>query len=231
MAVMPAAIPVMPALVARGLSVTRPGDHGPIRVLDAVDLTLEAGTLTDIVGPSGSGKTTLLLSLSRLLPGVEGDLSLAGTPAAGIEPVVWRTRVAYLPQRSALLSGTVLDNLLLPWRLKVRAAAAAPSPERLRAALDRVQMRDVALDRPSTRLSEGQCARVALLRTVLTRPEVLLLDEPDASLDNESAEQVGSLTSEFVDGGGAVVRVRHLRSDQRADRRLHLEAGRLTEAS
>ena len=228
---MPPSASIAPVLTARGLTVTRPGDAGPLRVLDSIDLTLAVGTLTDVVGPSGSGKTTLLLALSRLLPEVEGALSLAGVPAAEVDASVWRTRVAYLPQRSALLSGTVLDNLLLPWRLKVRAAEAAPTPEQLRAALGRVRMDDVALDRSSTRLSEGQCARVALLRTVLTRPEVLLLDEPDASLDNESAEQVGLLTSEFVAGGGAVVRVRHLRSDDRADRRLHLESGRLTEAS
>jgi len=79
------------------------------------------------------------------------------------------------------------------------------------------------------RLSEGQAARVALLRTVLTRPDVLLLDEPDAALDEESAEQVGLLTREFVDAGGAVVRVRHHRTDGLADRRLRLKGGTLTE--
>lgn len=219
------------ALSARGLVVTRRGDAGPVRILDGVDLGVEAGTLTDVVGPSGSGKTTLLLALSRLLPGVEGTLTLAGVAAGDVEPREWRSRVAYLPQRSALLAGSVLENLLLPWRLKVRATSTAPTREQLRRALDRVRLADVALERESSRLSEGQSARVALLRTVLTHPEVLLLDEPDASLDNESAEQVGALTREFVDGGGAVVRVRHLRSDDRADRRLHLEHGHLTEAS
>ena len=105
------------------------------------------------------------------------------------------------------------ENLLLPWRLKVRAGALAPGLDELRSALDRVHMSDVSLDRESVRLSEGQAARVALLRTVMARPSVLLLDEPDASLDDDSAAQVGALTSEFVAGWGAVVRVRHLRAD------------------
>ena len=200
-----------------------------LRVLNGIDFAVEAGTLTDVVGPSGAGKSTLLLALARLLPGVEGALSLLGEPAAKIDPRVWRVRVAYLPQRSALLPGTVDHNLTLPWRLKVRAAIARPSEAALRAALDRVHLDDVALDRDVARLSEGQAARVALLRTVLTRPAVLLLDEPDASLDEESADQVGLLTREFVDEGGAVVRVRHLRSDGHADRRLRLVAGSLTE--
>jgi putative ABC transport system ATP-binding protein len=221
--------PTSPALEARRLTVDRRADAGSLRVLDGVDLAVQPGTLTDVVGPSGAGKTTLLLAIARLLPGATGELLLAGEPASAIDPRAWRVRVAYLPQRSALVPGTVGHNLTLPWRLKVRAVAVAPVKEALRAALDRVHLSDVALDREVSRLSEGQAARVALLRTVLTHPDVLLLDEPDASLDEESAEQVGLLTREFVDSGGAVVRVRHLRSDGHADRRLRLVAGALTE--
>ena len=227
MAGMPAATP--PALEARGLTIDRRADAGLLRVLDGVDLSVEAGTLSDVVGPSGAGKSTLLLALARLLPGVGGELRLQGESASAIDPRAWRMRVAYLPQRSALLPGTVGHNLSLPWRLKVRAAVQRPTDDVLRAALDRVHLADVALDRDTARLSEGQAARVALLRTILTRPAVLLLDEPDASLDEESADQVGLLTREFVDAGGAVVRVRHLRSDGHADRRLRLFAGALKE--
>jgi putative ABC transport system ATP-binding protein len=218
-----------PVLQAHSLTVSRHGDGGPLRVLDGVELAIGAGTLTDVVGPSGAGKTTLLLALARLIPGVEGTLALRGEPAPGIDPREWRVRVSYLPQRSALVPGTVEQNLILPWRLKVRAAGDVPADAALRAALDRVQLTDVALDRSVARLSEGQAARIALLRTVLTKPWVLLLDEPDAALDEESAEQVGLLTKEFVDEGGAVVRVRHLRSDGLADRRLRLFGGTLRE--
>jgi putative ABC transport system ATP-binding protein len=227
MAGMPSPSPA--ALEARGLTVDRRADAGLLRVLDGIDLAVGPGTLTDVVGPSGAGKSTLLLALARLLPGVTGELLLEGESGSGIDPRAWRVRVAYLPQRSALLPGTVGHNLTLPWRLKVRAAVARPADAALRSALDRVRLTDVALDRDVSRLSEGQAARVALLRTVLTRPAVLLLDEPDASLDEESAEQVGLLTREFVDAGGAVVRVRHLRSDGHADRRLRLSAGALVE--
>lgn len=219
------------ALSARSLTVELPGDDGPVVVLRAVDILVEPGTLTDVVGPSGAGKTTLLLALARLLPDAAGELELGGVPAARIDPRAWRAAVAYLPQRSALVPGTVQDNLLLPWRFRVRGARTAPDAPRLRAALDGVHLTDVALDRPAERLSEGQSARVALLRTVLSRPEVLLLDEPDAALDDDSAAQVGRLTREFVDAGGGVVRVRHLRADVRADRRLHLESGALVEAT
>lgn len=112
-----------------------------------------------------------------------------------------------------------------------RARPRDPGPAALRAALDDVGLDDVGLERAPERLSVGQVARVALLRVLLTRPRVLLADEPDAALDDESAEQVSRMTEEFVATGGAVVRVRHLRLDERADRRLRLEAGRLVEVA
>jgi putative ABC transport system ATP-binding protein len=220
-----------PILVARALTVSRRVDAGLIKVLDGVDLTLEAGSLADVVGPSGSGKSTLLLALARLLPGVTGALEFEGEAAERIEPRLWRMRVAYLPQRNALQPGTVADNLTLPWRLKVRDGAQAPDDKALRAALDRVRLADVALDRDVARLSEGQAARITFVRTLMTTPRVLLLDEPDAALDAESSAEVGRLTREFADGGGVVLRVRHHIADGLADRRLRLEAGSLTEVA
>lgn len=216
-------------LQVRGLTVERPGESGVVLVLDGLDLDLSPSTLTDVVGESGAGKTTLLLALARLLPGVTGRLTLDGNAANTIEPRQWRARVTYLPQRSTIFAGSVKDNLTFPWRLAVRSGLHQPSDAHLRAALDSVRLHEIGLDRDALRLSEGQGARIALLRTVLTRPEVLLLDEPDASLDNESAVQVGILTRRFVDEGGAVVRVRHLRSDSHAHRRLTLASGRLVE--
>jgi putative ABC transport system ATP-binding protein len=218
-------------LTARGLTATRLGDDGPVVIFSGLDLDIGAGTLMDIVGPSGCGKTTLLLALARLLPGGSGDLALDGVPAQSIDPRLWRTRVAYLPQRASLAPGTVADNLLLPWLLAVRKGVEPPSAEELRTALDGVSLDDVALGRSVARLSVGQAARIAALRVLLTRPECLLLDEPDANLDDESAAQVACMTAAFVDAGGAVVRVRHARVDERADRRFMLADGRLVEAA
>ena len=235
-------------LQASNLTITRPGDSGPVTIVSDASLSLREGTLTDVVGPSGSGKTTLLLALARLLPDVRGELVLQGKPASEWSPQEWRTRVALLPQTSSMVTGSVAANLLLPYTLKIRdhagpagmsaagAATAAshthaPTADALRAALDQVGLADIALDRTAARLSVGQASRVALLRVLLTAPAVLLLDEPDAALDDESAAQVAAMTAEFVRGGGAVVRVRHLRTDVAADALYRLEAGRLTEVT
>lgn len=219
----------MALLEAVGLTAVLSGGEGPVRVLDGVDFALGAGELVDVSGPSGAGKTTLLRALARLLPGAEGRLSLEGRDASDWTPEAWRARVALLPQKPAMWPGTVGENLLVPYGLRSRHGSTPPDAAALARALGGVGLDDVALDRSAARLSLGQQARIALLRVTLTCPDVLLLDEPDASLDDASAEQVARMTADFVAEGGAAVRVRHARTDGLAARRLCLADGRLTE--
>jgi putative ABC transport system ATP-binding protein len=228
----PAVVEGVSLLAVRGLTFARPSTDGVTSVFAALDFELAAGEMVDISGPSGGGKTTLLLALARLLPGATHEsLTLAGDSADKVDAGTWRTAVALLPQKPVLVPGDVRDDLLVPWTLKVRAGRPAPDARELRAALDSVGLEDVELTRPAPRLSVGQAARVALLRVVLTEPRVLLLDEADAALDDESAAQVSSVVRAFVGRGGAAVRVRHLRADESADRRLRLADGHLTEVS
>jgi len=200
-----------------------------VPVLDGVNLVLDSGELVDIVGPSGSGKTTLLRAFARLLPGVTGTLVFAGAPAHEVVPGEWRRHISLLPQRATMRAGTVRENLNLPWSLRIRATESRPDDALLREALDGVGLHDIELDRDAARLSVGQAARISLLRVILTTPDVLLLDEPDANLDDVTAAQVRAMTQRFVLSGGAVVRVRHVRDDDLASRRYRLEHGRLSE--
>ena len=217
-------------LDARDLMVELPSDDGARRVLDGVSLALSAGDIVDVTGPSGSGKTTMLRAIARLLPGVTGSLSLDGIPAEQIAPQRWRSLVALVPQKPAIVDGNLRTNLLLPWTLKVRHAEQRPDDLALGKALNRVGLTDVVLDREASRLSVGQAARIALVRVLLTSPRVLLLDEPDAALDDASAEAVGLYAAEHASAGGAVVRVRHRSSDGRATRRFVLADGQLAVA-
>lgn len=215
-------------LAARNATASLPTESGSAVIFDNVSLAVSAGEIVDVVGPSGCGKTTLLRVLARLLPGASAELSLDGTPAEQIAPTAWRAQVALLPQKPAVAEADVRANLLLPWTLRVRGVGARPSDGALEAALASVGLGDVGLTRDVARLSVGQVARVALLRVLLTEPRVLLLDEPDAALDEASAEAVGQLTREFAERGGAVVRVRHHRTDGLASRRLRLCDGGLS---
>ena len=219
---------VQPLLFATDLVVLLRADDREVRVLDSVSLALAPGAIADITGPSGSGKTTLLRALARLLPEVTGSLTLDSVPAEQIAPSSWRASVALLPQKPAIFSGSVAENLRLPWTLKVRHGQTGPTDDALRDALLGVELTDVDLKRDAARLSVGQQARVALLRVLLTNPRVLLLDEPDAALDDASSDAVGARLREFADAGGAIARVRHHRSDGLATERYLLTGGALT---
>ena len=227
-----------PILSARGLTVVLHGDEGSdVTVLDGVSFGVAPGEVVDVTGPSGSGKTTLLRALARLLPRASGDLALRGVAATEFSPAEWRARVALLPQKPTLVPGCVRDNLLLPWKLKIRAEAALPDDASLRQTLDALGLADIALDRGAARLSVGQEARLAFARVWLTAPDVLLLDEADAALDADSSASMTEAVRRFAAGDGAaspaaavaVVRVRHRESDGIATRRLRLAGGLLEE--
>jgi len=216
-------------LEAHGLTVRFATEDGMVDVLDGVDLHLASGEIVDLSGPSGTGKSTLLMSLSRLLPGVEGDLFLDGVSAVDVGPQEWRSRVALVPQRSILVPGTVRDNLRLGFGLGVAKGSGIPDDAEMIGMLGSVGLERIGLDRSVGKLSVGQASRVSLVRTLLTSPECLLLDEPDANLDEDASRLVSSVIRTFASGGGAALRVRHHRVVEDADRRMRLSTGTLQE--
>lgn len=221
----------MTLLRAEGITAVVTIDGDERTILDGIDLEIASGEIVDIVGPSGSGKSTLLTALAWINPLASGTLLLDGVPATASSPQHWRSQVTLLPQEPALIAPTVHEALLLPWELGVHADRSMPDESRIRKLLDEAGLADVAFDREVDRLSVGQQSRIAFIRTVLTRPRVLLLDEADAALDPVSAAAISGMTARFIAlvEGSAVVRVRHRESDGLATRRLRLESGRLVE--
>jgi UDP-glucose/iron transport system ATP-binding protein len=216
-------------LEAENLVVVRSGGR---RTLDAVSLALAPGEIVAVEGPSGGGKSTLLWALARLLPPTSGTLRLGGCPASGMPHGEWRRRVTLVIQKAVLTPGTVADALRMPWNLGVRARAeAAPDDDLLRRELDGLSLKDVELTRPVGELSVGQTARVSFLRSLLTRPEFLLLDEPGAALDVDAAEELVARASVAAADGVGVLLVRHHRTTTPVSRTLRLADGRLTEVA
>lgn len=216
----------MTILEAENLCVFLPAENGSRRIFDKVSLSLEAGKIYDLVGPSGSGKSTLLRALARMVERERGHLSLRGTSEAAITPTAWRARVCLVPQKPSLIPGTVRDNLLLPWTLKVHADQPKPNDIRLRDLMDDAGLDSIDLDHDAFRLSGGQAARVALLRAFVTEPDVMLLDEVDAALDTNTSHAISVLTSRSVKHNMTCLRIRHRESDGFAHARFTLnEAG------
>lgn len=208
------------------VSYRRGGEAVPL-VRDA-SFGLEAGCVYDLTGPSGSGKSTLLRACALMLARDGGEFFLDDRPSSAFKPVEWRRQVCLVPQQSALVVGTVRDNLVLPWKLKANAGSAPPGDDELERLLEAVELDDVGLSRDASQLSGGQAARVALLRAFATRPRVLLLDEVDAALDDDSALAVGLLTRRLADERTTCLRIRHRTSDGFASGVFALDGGTLS---
>jgi len=163
------------------------------QVLDIETLQIQACKVSAIVGPSGGGKTTLLRILNRMNTPDSGRVFFFGEPVEQMDPVQLRRRVVMLTQMPVIFAGTVRENLLIGSRL---AEKEEPAADAVAAIMTRVGLeKDFADD--AARLSGGEKQRMALARVMLMDPEVMLLDEPSASLDEETEVLIFDLVTEF----------------------------------
>jgi len=188
-------------------------------VLRDVSLQIPSGS-TALLGPSGSGKSTLLRLLNRLADPDAGVVRFHGTDVRELDPLDLRRRVGLVPQLPAPGPGTVADNVQFGPRLEGREVDPEP-PVRL-AGLDAS-----FLDRDASRLSVGEQQRVMLARALALEPEVLLLDEPTASLDAAATGAVEDALQGLR--GVSLVLVTHDRgqAERLAERTIELHEGRV----
>jgi iron(III) transport system ATP-binding protein len=152
---------------------------GDTHVLKGVDLTISAGEFFAFLGPSGSGKSTLLRAIAGFGPAPSGRILIDGVDIASLPP--WKRDVGMVFQSYALWPHmTVRKNVA--FGLEERRVAREEIRTRVDAALEMVGLLDLADRRPS-QLSGGQQQRIALARTIVVEPKVLLLDEPLSNLD------------------------------------------------
>jgi putative ABC transport system ATP-binding protein len=203
------------------------------RVVDHADLTVQRGECVFLLGPSGSGKTTLLSIIGCVMRADQGmvrifdqDVSRLNMAAAAD---LRRERIGFVFQRFHLIRGlTAAENVAVPLTLSGWTAAAAA--RRATELLAFVDMTDNANVQPH-RLSVGQCQRVAFARALAADPDLILADEPTASLDAKTGSRAIELLRRLAtDHGKTVIVVTH---DSRilpfADRILHMENGKLEE--
>ena len=169
-----------------------------IRALDGVTLNIDPGEFVAVVGRSGSGKTTMLDLLGLLLKPTAGSLVIDGvetTKLSDRERAHMRARkVGFVFQEYNLLAGlNVLENVMLPQRYVKDGAAGRKRAVDL---IDRVGLSDRIKHRP-TELSGGQMQRVAIARSMVNRPSLILLDEPTGAVDTETAQQLVDLLKQL----------------------------------
>ncbi|QBQ97510.1 ABC transporter ATP-binding protein [Paraburkholderia pallida] len=167
-------------------------------LLHPTDFALHAGQRVVLTGPSGSGKSVFLRALALLDPLDGGVLHWHGHAIAHAQIPRYRRHIAYLRQRPALIDGTVEDNLRYPYSLAVYRDAAFDAA-RAQALFDAAGRGPGFLARATDELSGGEAQIVALVRVLQLDPEALLLDEPTASLDPESARAVETLIAQWFE--------------------------------
>lgn len=218
----------MTKLAARALVCRR----GPRTVLDSIDVAFAADQVTAIIGPNGSGKTTLLRHLAGLDRAASGAVVLDGAPLGKLSAGVRAKRIAYLPQGASvywpLLGRDLVALGRLPHGADLGRPLSPPDSEAVERALRRVDGIAFA-DRTVDALSQGERARLLLARTLATEAEILLADEPVASLDPAySLHAMSVLRTEAARGTCVVVSLHDLGLAARfADRVVVLANGRV----
>lgn len=206
---------------------------GPVNVLRDLDLHVGAAETVAIVGPSGSGKTTLLNLLGALDRPTSGSVVIDGAPIGDLKPEAaarFRNRsIGFIFQLHYLLPQcTILENVLVPRLAGGWTEDPASVRARAQSLLEQVGLRDRMSHRP-WQLSGGEQLRVAIARSLINQPKIILADEPTGSLDPSTGERIGDLLLRTNEGTRvALVVVTHNPGlAQRMQKTYRLEAGRL----
>ncbi len=199
-------MPVTPLVRTRGASF----GYDDVPVVTGIDLTVDDGEVVALLGPNGSGKSTLVRGLLGLVPHLGGQVELFGTPlAAGAE----RHRIGYVPQRHTLANAvrSTVTEIVATGRLTHRRwwqPTTTTDRRHVREALDLVGLSDRATDEVST-LSGGQQRRVLIARALAADPDLLVMDEPTAGVDQGNQVVLGQLFAELAARGASMLVVTH----------------------
>ena len=192
--------------------------------LDDATGSIPDGGVTVIVGPSGAGKSTLLRLCNRLEMPDTGTVRFRGDDVAELDPLMLRRHVGMVFQRPTPFDLSVEENLRVAEPELTRRAAVL--------ALRRVELDPSFLDRDATELSGGEAQRMCLARTLVTRPSVVLMDEPTSSVDPATRTALEKLGRALADNDVPVVWVTHDLAQMRrlADHVVVVIGGRIAHA-
>lgn len=208
------------------------GDE-PLHILKDINLKIEAAEVVAIVGPSGSGKTSLLMVLAGLERATSGKVVVAGQDLSNLNEdqlaIFRRKNVGILFQNFHLVpSLTALENVSLALEIAETGSSFAQIRNDAAAALKDVGLEDRLTHLPSA-LSGGEQQRVGLARAMVTKPRLMLADEPTGNLDQDTGERIVELMFNLArKQHTAVMLITHDSTlSERADRKLLMNRGRL----
>ncbi|SEJ15308.1 ATP-binding cassette, subfamily B, AbcA/BmrA [Bhargavaea ginsengi] len=201
-------------------------------VLNSVSFRANPGEMIAFAGPSGGGKSTMFALLERFYEPENGTIRVGDTPISALSLENWRSQIGYVPQESAMMSGTIRDNLLygieqneIPDEKLWKAADMAFASEFIKGF---PQGMETEIGERGIRLSGGQRQRIAIARAFLRDPKILMMDEATASLDSHSEGVVQEALQRLMSGRTTFAIAHRLSTIVDADRIVFIEGGRVT---
>lgn len=174
-------------------------------IINGINLSISRGDCISLIGASGSGKSTLLKLCADLLPLTRGSIQFEGKDYREYNPMKLRRKICYCVQLPYLFGSTVYENLAFPFLIRKEVI----KEERILELLKKFNLDEAFMEKDVNSLSGGEKQRVALARSLMYVPEILLLDEATASLDPESSLLVEKYIKELNDTGVTVLWITH----------------------
>jgi ATP-binding cassette subfamily C protein LapB len=215
------------AIEFKNVSFAYPGEQHP--ALDRVSFSVKPGERVALIGRIGSGKTTIEKLLLGLYAPTEGSVRIDGIDINQIDPVDLRRNLGYVPQDIMLFAGSVRDNIVIgsPQTEDAKLVQVA----NLTGVADMVNRHpqgfDMQVGERGAALSGGQRQSVAIARTLIHDPQVLVLDEPTASMDNASEEQIKKMLKDYAVDKTMLVVTHKMSLLSLVERILVLDGGRV----
>ena len=212
----------------RNLVATAPNRKDPI--LRGLNIEFPAGQIIGVIGPSGSGKSTLAKCIVGIWPDVQGEALLDGAPIKGWNREAIGPHIGYLPQDVELFTGTLAENISRFGEINAEAVVAAAQTTGVHDMILKLPRGyDTLIGQTGGVLSGGQRQRVALARAIYGSPSLIVLDEPNANLDDAGEQALEATLTKLRDQGSTIFIITHRSGILRtADQIAVIENGAVT---
>lgn len=194
-------------------------------IINNLSIKIKSGDFISIVGPSGSGKSTFLKLCNHLYSPSKGKILFKGTNLADLDPTDLRKSICYCFQTPYLFGRSVLDNVTFPFKVRNMSA----DTNKVNDLFDLFNMNKDFLHKDISNLSGGEKQRIALIRSLIFKPEILLLDEVTSALDVDNTKIVEDVISKLNKEGMTILWITHnpVQSRKYANKIATIEKGSL----
>ncbi len=198
------------------------------QILKEINLSIAEGEFLAVAGPSGSGKSTLLKVIASLLEPTSGTIYYKQKPLDQLDPPEYRKEVSYCFQTAQLFGETVRDNLAFPYEIRQQEFDETRAYD----LLELVSLPKDYLNKSIQTLSGGEKQRVALIRSMMIPPQVLLLDEITSALDQESRQTIWDWIKYIrANSSTTIVMVSHNPEEVKlANKEIYIDKGQISQA-